>query len=761
MDAGAISEAVAAVIAEVRRRGDDALLEFTERWDRVKLDPEGLRVPEEVLAAPAESNRFGWAFRRAAERIRRFHAQCRPSTSLVEDKDGVLMGMRWTPLAAVGLYVPGGKASYPSTLAMTAIPAQIAGVERIAVVSPPGPDGEVSPQVLMAARLLGLREVYRAGGAQAVAALALGTKSLPRVDKIFGPGNAFVAEAKRQLFGEVGIDLIAGPSEIVIYADDSAEPDWVAADLLAQAEHDEGTRLTLLASSAGVLEAVRRAIDAQLPGEPRREVIAAALRAGAVFEVVGDPARAARRIDEIAPEHLSLQVEDPWSILHRVRNAGAVFLGKESPVALGDYYAGPNHVLPTGGAARYASCLSVEDFMKRSNVVRSSLDFVQRSAADVEALALGEGLPAHATSVVLRRRALRRGGPRRGLRSVTPYALVEEEGEVKLNQNESPWDIPAEIKDEVARRLRELPWNRYHQRLPQELLGAISRDASFPEEGVIAASGSNLILQWIFEAYGGPGTTLVIPHPSFSLYALWGELTEARLEAVSLGPELRYDAEAFVERIHALAPAITVLCLPNNPTGGELDTESVRRIAAAARDEEGIVVIDEAYREFSAPQYDRTPLARELENVILVRTCSKAFSAAGMRLGYLLAPPPIALELRKIVPPFHLNLFAAVLGLVLWERKEVFAERIARLIAERERLAAALSKLPGVEVFPSQANFLLFRARGARRLFEALREEGILLRLPGKDPLLEDCLRVNAGTPEENTRLIEALGTLV
>jgi histidinol dehydrogenase len=761
MDPDAVRRSVAEVIAEVRRRGDQALLDFTARWDGVRLASDAIRVPARVLARPVPDTPFTRAFRAAVERIRRFHELVRPRTVIHEDADGVLLGLRWTPIESAGIYVPGGKAAYPSTLAMTAVPAQVAGVERIAVVSPPGPDGEVSEIVLLAARILGLGEVYRAGGAQAVAALALGTKTIARVDKVFGPGNAYVAEAKVQLFGEVGVDLVAGPSEIVVYADEFADPEWVAADLLAQAEHDESTRVTLLASSTAVMEEVRRAMAAQIATATRRAVIEVAIERGGTFEVVEGPEAAAERINAIAPEHLSLQVADPWAVLGLVRNAGAIFLGKESPVAVGDYYAGPNHVLPTGGTARFASALSVEDFMKRSNVVRTDLDFVRRSAGDIEELARGEGLPGHAASIALRCALPSQPFVRCGLRSVTAYELVEEDAEVKLNQNESPWDIPAEVKDEVARRLRDLPWNRYHQKLPEELLRRLADDSGFPPEGVIAATGSNLALQWVFEACGGPGATVLTAAPSFALYPLWTRVTEARLETVPLGPRFEYDAGRLLDRVEKLRPQITVLCLPNNPTGTELETPVVRALALAARRGGGVLVVDEAYREFSDPAFDRSALAREVDNVLLVRTFSKAYSAAGMRLGYVLAPVDLARELRKLVPPFHVSIFSAVLGIALLERKAAFRERVACLVAEREKLAVELSRLGGVEVFPSHANFLLMRVRGARKVFEELRARGILVRMPGSDPALEDCLRVNMGTDNENTRLLAALREIV
>ena len=752
-----IAESVAGIIADVRARGDQALLDYTERWDGVRLEEGGLRVGAEVLGAAVEESDFAAAFTRAAARIEKFHSRVKPRTSLFEDEEGVLMGLRWTPIRSVGLYVPGGKAAYPSTLAMTALPAKIAGVERIVVVSPPGADGEISPQVLMAAKILGIEEVYRVGGAQAIAALAIGTDSIPKVDKIFGPGNAFVAEAKLQLFGEVGIDMFAGPSELVVYADESADPGWAAADLLAQAEHDESTRVTLLASGEGVLKAVRQCVDELLVESPRRETIEISLERNGCFEVVTDPRRAADRINEIAPEHLSIQVANPFSILPLVKNAGAIFLGKESPVAIGDYFAGPNHVLPTGGTARFASCLSVEDFMKRSNLVRMGLDFTQAASRDVEELALGEGLPAHADSVARRREVPAPERVPSGLKAVTPYQLVEEEGETKLNQNESPWDIPVELKDEIAGRIRELPWNRYHQGSPQDFLDRIAADAGLPAGSVLAASGSNLILQWVFEAFAGPGRSVLVPSPSFSLYPLWARVTESRLDEVQLADDLSYDAEAVLAAVSEGRPDVTVLCLPNNPTGSELATEEVRKIAAAAAEYGGLLVIDEAYREFSAENFDRTSLVKEFDNVVLVRTCSKAFSAAGMRLGYLLAPVALATELSKLVPPFHLGLFTAVLGDVLWENKALCEARAATLNAERQRMQEAAAEIEGVKVFASEANFFLFKVADAGRVHDGLKERGILIRRQGGNERLENCLRVNAGTTEENDSFLDSL----
>ena len=395
--------------------------------------------------------------------------------------------------------------------------------------------------------------------------------------------------------------------------------------------------------------------------------------------------------------------------------------------------------------------------MKRSNLVRMSLDFTQAASRDVEELALGEGLPAHASSVALRRQAPAQARVRGGLEAVTPYLLVEEEGETKLNQNESPWDIPVELKDEVAGRIRELPWNRYHQGIPQAFLDRIAADSDLPAGSVLAASGSNLILQWVFEAFAGPGRSVLVPSPSFSLYPLWAKVTESRLDEVQLADDLSYDAEAVLAAVSDGRPDVTVLCLPNNPTGSELETEKVREIAAAAGEYGGLLVIDEAYREFSAESFDRTALVKEFDNLVLVRTCSKAFSAAGMRLGYLLAPVAQATELSKLVPPFHLGLFTAVLGDVLWENKALFAERAATLNAERKRMQAVAAEIEGVKVFASEANFFLFEVADSGKVHEELKKRGILIRRQGGSERLENCLRVNAGTTEENDSFLSSL----
>ena len=394
---------VADVIAAVRDRGDAALIDFTRRFDRIDVGTDGLRIPAAEIAAARGACDPGVlaALELAAARIRDFHAAQRPEDKRVTDATGTVSGYRWRPIDAVGLYVPGGLASYPSSVLMNAIPAKVAGVGRLVMVTPT-PDGRINPLVLAAAELAGVDEIYRVGGAQAVAALAHGTTTIAPVDKIVGPGNAYVAEAKRQVFGQVGIDMIAGPSEILVVADAASDPRHVAADLLSQAEHDLTAQAILITDDAAFADAVVAAVDATLATLATGDVARSSWeRFGAVI-LVDDLAQAPVLIDRLAPEHLALSIDAPERLLEQVRHAGSVFLGRLTPEAIGDYVGGPNHVLPTGRRARFSSGLSVTDFMKRTTYLQVSPQGLAAIGPAAVALANAEGLPAHALSVAVR-----------------------------------------------------------------------------------------------------------------------------------------------------------------------------------------------------------------------------------------------------------------------------------------------------------------------------------------------------------------------
>ncbi len=398
-----VDQKASEIIARIREEGDAALLDLTARFDQVELTPETMAVSKDELDSAWETvdPETRSALELAAERIQAHHLRQVPKDDRYVDAVGVELGSRWTAVDAVGLYVPGGTASYPSSVLMNGIPAKVAGVERIVMVVP-CPQGELNPLVLAAAQLAGVDEIYRVGGAQAIAALAYGTQTIKPVSKIVGPGNAYVAAAKRRVFGIVGIDMIAGPSEVLIVADGDNDPDWIAADLLAQAEHDENAQSILISEDDALCDAVAEAVKRQLSTLPRGEIAAASWENyGAIIKVPGLD-EAVEMVDRIAPEHLEIATADPDAFLSCIRNAGAVFLGKYTPEAVGDYVGGSNHVLPTARSARFSSGLSVLDFVKRTSILRLGPDQLAEIGPAAVELAKAEGLTAHGRSVTIR-----------------------------------------------------------------------------------------------------------------------------------------------------------------------------------------------------------------------------------------------------------------------------------------------------------------------------------------------------------------------
>ncbi len=398
-----VDRVVAAILAEVRERGDAAVLDYTQRFDRLQLTPQELRITAQEVrtaeAACAQTELAALAV--AAERITDDPRRQQPEDLDYRAAAGVRLGHRWTAIESAGLYVPGGTAAYPSSVLMNALPAKVAGVDRLVMVVPT-PDGQIVPLVLAAAAIAGVDEIYRIGGAQAVAALAYGTESLRPVDKIVGPGNAYVAAAKRQVFGTVGIDLIAGPSEILVVADGLNDPRWIAADLLAQAEHDTAAQAILITDDRDFATAVERAVEVYLQALPRSEIAGASWQAHGAIILVDELDQAPALIDRVAPEHLEIATEAPEDLAERVRHAGAIFLGRHTPEAIGDYVAGPNHVLPTARSARFSSGLSVLDFMKRSSLIGCTSEALAAIGPAAITLARADGLVAHALSLTVR-----------------------------------------------------------------------------------------------------------------------------------------------------------------------------------------------------------------------------------------------------------------------------------------------------------------------------------------------------------------------
>ena len=397
-----VEAAVDAIIADVRARGDDALRMYAQKFDHAALT--GLQVSRQEIdeAFAASDPAFLETLRMAAANIRAFHAQQVHKNFVMTDTPGIVLGQKYTPIERVGVYVPGGTAAYPSTVLMDVLPAKVAGVSEIVMTTPAGPDGKINPAILAAAAIAGIDKIFKTGGAQAVAALAYGTASIPAVDKIVGPGNIYVATAKRKVFGKVGIDMIAGPSEILVLADGSCNPAWVAADLLSQAEHDRLASPVLVTDSRALALAVQAELERQIPLLPRATIARASVDANGKIIVTDDMARAVEAVNTIAPEHLEICVDDPFALLNSIRNAGSIFLGKNVPEALGDYFAGPNHTLPTSGTARFSSPLGVDDFVKKSSFLYYTRDALGKVQGRIADFAEHEGLHAHAKSVTIR-----------------------------------------------------------------------------------------------------------------------------------------------------------------------------------------------------------------------------------------------------------------------------------------------------------------------------------------------------------------------
>ena len=400
-----VSAAVDEIIREVRRRGDEALRDYTRRFDGAEIQDLWVSAEEFDAARRAVDPYFLETLKEAAENIRRFHERQRHNDFVLTDRSGIVMGQRWTPIERVGVCVPRSPEAFPSTILMNVIPAQIAGVQDIVLVTPPRRDGSVSPEALMAAELAEVTEVFKIGGAQAVAALAYGTETVPRVDKIVGPGGVFVATAKRKVFGRVAIDMIAGPSEILVLADGKSNPKWVAADLLSQAEHDVLSSAVLVTDSRELAISVQAEVEAQLEALPRKDIARRSIADNGKIIVTDSLDKAVEAANRIAPEHLELCVDDPFALLPRIKNAGSVFLGRSTPEALGDYFAGPNHTLPTSGTARFSSPLGVDDFMKRSSFLSYDQAALNACGDRIADFARREGLEGHARSAESRKKS--------------------------------------------------------------------------------------------------------------------------------------------------------------------------------------------------------------------------------------------------------------------------------------------------------------------------------------------------------------------
>ena len=814
-DAAAVD--VADIIAAVRQRGDAALLEYTARWDRWQpRSAADLTVAPERCAAALAGLEPGLraALQEAADSIAAYHERQR--AALFSEPHPGPLSTRMQALDCVGLYVPGGSAAYPSTALMNALPARAAGVGCMVMVSP-SPDGRLDESVLAAAAICGVHRVLRIGGAQAIAALAYGTETVPAVDKILGPGNRYVAAAKRALYGQVGLDMPAGPSEVLIIADADADPAWLAADLLAQAEHDPDATSMLVSPDAGLIDATVAEVRRQLPALPRAAIAAQSLRARGVAVRVPELAAATALCNRVAPEHLQLCVADPAALLGAVRSAGAIFLGAHNAEALGDYCAGPSHVLPTGGAARFSSPLGVYDFVRRSSVLDLSPTDCARWAPVAATIARAEGLEAHARAAERRAGALEPAEPaepaasdvdaaaaaraarwlRASLREETAYVTGAAGGatpatpatpaagtaaatsatgatsaagatpaapgapgaddvpvSIKLDAMESPHPLPAALGEAWRQRLASVALQRYPDAACADLVAAARVAMGIAEPwGILVGNGSDELIQMLALALAAPGRVLLSPGPSFSMYRRLAVAAGMSYRECPLAEDLSVDGAALRAAMRRHRPALTVIANPNNPTGQLCAPETLR---AALREADGPVLVDEAYLAYSG--VDSAPLLETFgDRLLLLRTLSK-IGLAGLRVGWLIGHRRWTEQLDKLRLPYNVNgLSQAVAALALAHYPQ-FLSAAQRVVAEREALRGQLDAIAGVHCWPSQANFLLLRVPGAERVARALRAQGTAVKcLHGSHARLDNCLRVTVGTARENAIFLRQL----
>ena len=792
-----IERSVKAIIADVRARGDEAVLEYTRRFDRLecrdaselRLQPFELRAALEALPATQRQ-----ALEAAAERIRRYHLHQKTDSWSYVEADGTRLGQRVLPIDRVGLYVPGGKAAYPSSVLMNAIPARVAGVRELAMVVPT-PDSVRNPMVLAAASIAGIDEVYTIGGAHAVAALAFGTASIAAVDKIVGPGNAYVALAKREVFGTVGIDMIAGPSEILVVSDGSVPADWVAMDLFSQAEHDELAQAILVSDDAAFLDAVAASIARQIGQMPRKDVIAQSLRDRGALIRVNNLSQAVDLVNRIAPEHLELAVRDAQPLLDGIRHAGAVFVGRYASESLGDYCAGPSHVLPTMRTPRFSSPLGVPDFQKRSSLIEVSRDGAQALGRLAAVLARGEGLEAHARSAEYRLDPPAAPGPgeaggfggfgavpadaspgpaagasafaarlvRPDVLQMSGYHVPDAAGLLKLDAMENPYEMPPAVREALGRRLAEVALNRYPIPTYGGLKDAIRRCFDVPPwAGLVLGNGSDELITMLVTLLNQPGATVLAPLPSFVMYSMSSRFARMKFVGVDLDPTFQLDLPAMLAAIDLHQPALVFMAYPNNPTGNSFSRDAVEQVLRRAP---GLVVLDEAYEPFAPDSW--LPRLGEFPNLAVMRTVSK-LGLAGARLGYLAAAPAWTDQIEKVRAPYNISVLDEAAVEFALGHAGIFAEQARAIRDEREALVAKLRGLVGSgldTVFESQANFVLVRVASAagapaagNEVARRMRESGVLIKDVGKmHPMLLNCLRLTVGSPQENRQMLAAL----
>jgi histidinol-phosphate aminotransferase len=766
LDVEAAMAAVRPVCEDVRDRGADAVREHTARFDGVDLTTTVVPVEALADALAGLDPQVAAALDEAARRARLVHEAQVPGQSVTYVADGSSVTERYVPVARAGVYVPGGLVAYPSSVVMNVIPAQVAGVGQIAVASPPqaSSGGLPHPTVLAACELLGITEVHAAGGAQAIAMLGYGTTDCGPVDTITGPGNVYVAAAKRLLRGVVSTDAEAGPTEVAIIADGSADATFVAADLIAQAEHDPLAACLLITTALGLADRVDAEVITQLATTRHASRVKEALTGQSACVLVDDMDAALVVADAWAPEHLEIQAAEAGDLAGRVRNAGAVFVGPYAPVSLGDYLAGSNHVLPTGGTARHSGGLSVLTFMRGIHVVNCTEQALAAVAPQIDALGGAEDLAAHVRAVRVRvgetagtradgeaGRGVSGARPapplRHDLVGRAPYGAPQIDAPVRLNTNENPFGPSAALAREIsqAAAAEAAALNRYPDR---DALGLRSDLAAYLGHGlqvrqIWAANGSNEVIQQLLQAFGGPGRSALGFEPSYSMHPIIAQTTGTGWISGLREADFGIDQGRAVAAVAEFRPDLVFLTSPNNPTGAAVPLSVIEQVCATAP---GMVVVDEAYAEFARdPQATALSLLPRFLRLVVVRTMSKAFALAGARVGYLAADPGVVDALQIVRLPYHLSAVTQAVARAALARSAELLATVDAIRAERDELTRWLRER-GLSVADSDANFVLFGTFSDRRaVWQALANHGVLIREVGPP----GWLRVTIGTPLE------------
>ena len=754
-DVTQLFDVVRPIMEAVHAHGDHALHEYGLRFDGVELENLAVSEAEVKEACTRVPQELREAICSAYANILDFHliqsgenARCR------ETAPGVYCEQHTLPIRSVGLYVPGGQAPLFSTVLMLAVPAAVAMCKEVVLCTPPGKDGKVNPAILFAADLCGVKRIFKVGGAQAIAAMTYGTASVPKVDKIFGPGNAYVTAAKQlaSLAG-VAIDMPAGPSEVEVLADESCVPAFVAADLLSQAEHGPDSQAMLVTTSAAVAEAVAAEVEKQLAALPRKEIATKSIANSRII-VLADKQDCIDFTNAYGPEHLIIAMKGVPTL--SVSNAGSIFVGNYSCESAGDYASGTNHTLPTMGCVRAYSSLCVDSFQRKMTVQTITPRGIRSIGRTVELMAEAEHLDAHARAMTLRIQAVAEQPQeelgtgiarlvRPNILKLKPYSSARDEyagkaAHVFLDANECPHNAPN---------------NRYPDPLQWELKQKISAYKGVAPERIFLGNGSDEAIDLIFRTFCTPGVDSVVAiQPSYGMYEVCADINNVHYIKFMLKTGYQFDGTAFAESCRDIAK-VAFLCSPNNPTGNLLPLAEIRKVLDSFR---GIVVVDEAYIDFAPEGSSVVSLLDEYPRLIVLNTFSKAWASAGIRLGMALAHPEIIGLFNKVKYPYNVNILTQRAAMERLEHMDEIRAWADEALSERARMMDAVAALPICEkVYPSDANFFLVKVNDACGIYDALVEQGIIVRNRHRIMMCENCLRITIGTPAENDELLAAL----